>query len=373
MPVIVGESHLLVGYPAMNDWLSLYDLIPKKSIVDYIAIIFMYFVSFSLGAFIPHRKTAHLDINASKSNVFNLLGSPFLFLVIILTYMNRDLLFSGYADYNATLLAVVATANVISIFLLLYSLLSARKPPKSRIIPFCTIIISSVFLLSLGSRMYVLIPIIAVLIFKLKFARHRWGIFKLVLVATCVLVSILLIGAWRLGGTVSADFYIYLFLAEPIFTWWSTASFLSTYSLDLFSLPANYISSIINFFPSFLLPDKADFIVNIRDSHQFASPLGALSIFVAAQINFGVIFSFIFFFLLGFYYSIMERNAKYSIFYRSYYILICAILPFQLFRDGFEIFNKQLFWNMFTVPAVLYFMSVILLKILPVKNMRRGV
>jgi hypothetical protein len=183
-------------------------------------------------------------------------------------------------------------------------------------------------------------------------------------VVSVSLLAFAMIGSWRVGADTSFRFLAYIFVAEPIFTWWSTATYLANNELQFVDIPINYFQSFVNFIPTFILPEKSNLIINTRDLYNYSAPLGADSIFVSISANFGVAGGAFFLGILGFYYSVVARISKINKFAFVYYILISSILPFQFFRDNFAIVNKQIFWNFLLIPALLVMIIIFFEKLI---------
>jgi len=95
------------------------------------------------------------------------------------------------------------------------------------------------------------------------------------------------------------------------------------------------------------------FIVSAQGmGYSYKNPLGADSVWSTVVINFGSAGSFLFIFLTGFFLNFLRHLSENNRFWAVYYILVCSILPFQFFRDGFYIINKQLFFNFLILPAI---------------------
>jgi hypothetical protein len=105
--------------------------------------------------------------------------------------------------------------------------------------------------------------------------------------------------------------------------------------------------------PTFLFEEKSSLIISIKDFYNYVSPLGADSIFVSVQGNFGWLGGLLFFYFIGLFLSIIEYLSKKNKFLLSYYIGISTLIPFQLFRDNFGIINKQFIWNMLLIPVII--------------------
>ena len=85
----------------------------------------------------------------------------------------------------------------------------------------------------------------------------------------------------------------------------------------------------------------------------YQNPLGADSVWSTFVINFGSVGSFFFIFCTGFMLNFLRHLSENNRFWAAYYILVCGMLPFQFFRDGFYIINKQLFFNFLLLPALI--------------------
>lgn len=362
VPLIVGFFGLMVDMPAMDRWHSEFQN-AKDNLDIYIFIIISYFISFYLGSnFIKILPIKRINFNMTTKfpvKNLNIIGYLFFFIVLSFAVSYKDILFTGYQTYEGSILGALATINNVSLILYFYILFNTSTSSKN--IFLWIIVFSSVLLIGLGSRMYVLIPITALFIYKLFYSEKKWKFSKVIFYGTLILVFILLIGAWRIGSNISVDFLIYLFFAEPTFTWWSSATFLGNNELSMLELPANYFSSFLNFLPSFIFENKGNMIVSLKDVHYYEAPLGADSIFVSIQGNFGWYFGTLFMFCLGLFYSLIEFASRKNNFLMAYYIGIVCILPFQFFRDNFGIINKQIFWNMLIVPFVILLIFLFLL------------
>ena len=375
IPLVVGNFELMSDMPAMNNWHQAFYLSNHNSLI-YIFIILAFFISFYTGSILidvlPRRPklSNHPNKKFVKINL-SIYGLLFLLTTIYISISYREVLFSGYEAYDISILGMLGTINSVGVILLLFIILNSKKYNFQIGLFYTFIIYSSIILIGLGSRMYVLIPIVAVFVYKFFYSKNRWTVKKVFTLTFLVASLLLIIGAWRIGGIIDLEFMMYLLLAEPTFTWWSTATFLGNNDLFAIDFPSNFLSSFFNFLPSFIHADKSSWIHSIHEKYFYEAPLGADSLFVNIQGNFGWYFGCVYMFLLGLFYSFIERLSKKSNFYMAYYIGIVAVLPFQLFRDGFGIVNKQLFWNMLLVPSIIIFSSIYIKKFLTRDNINR--
>lgn len=371
-PLFIGYFRLMQDKPGMEKW-HLDFLNAMQKMDGYIVIIISYFISFYLGSFftkILPRERVSLKNNGVKVSIkiITFFGYIFWLVIIFFAFAYREILFTGYATYERSLLSALTTINSVSLILFFYIFFT--KHFLFRNIYLMNITVSSILLLGLGSRMYVLIPIISLIVYKFFYSKRKWNLKIVLLFSSLVLLFLLVIGTWRIGASISLDSLIYFLFAEPIFTWWSAATFLGNNELSIIEIPTNFFTSFFSFLPSFVFPNKSDLIISIRDTHYYEAPLGADSVFVSIQGNFGWFFGPVFMFFCGLFYSLIEYLSHKSNFMRAYYLGIVSVLPFQFFRDNFGIVNKQIFWNMFTVPLLLLSISVFIIESLKNKPKR---
>lgn len=265
---------------------------------------------------------------------------------------NSNNLFKGYqVDYDTDFMGSIATLNTFFLFFLLYNKGKEQKDSGSRFIELyliLSILEFSVVLLGLGSRMYIMVPLISYIIYLIDHQKISFK--KLFFRGILIILFLLGVGIWRLGDTnFSIDALLYIGVAEPVFTWISAESMFSMNNLPLLAFPSNFLTSFINFIPTILLPDKTDYITQLTILYD--SPLGATNILVSLIGNFGLLGSCFALFCLGFLLSFIRIQGT-SLFLKTYYYCLCGILPFQLFRDNISIVNKMLFYNFLIFPFI---------------------
>ena len=351
LPPCVALCKFFTTYPGMN---YLYENFDKEFIFLYIAIIILFLSSFLTGSLLPLKyinnkvsaiKTEHI---IGERDLF-LFSLPFFLLGQYSIIQNSNNLFKGYqTEYATDFMGSIATLNTLFLFFLIYYQTTARTNHTIKLYFLFSIIEFSTILLGLGSRMYILIPIISYIIYLID--THKIKIKTILFRLSIAILLLLIVGIWRLGNTnFSIDALAYVGIAEPVFRWISAGSLFSTSELPLFAFPSNFITSFLNFIPTIFIPNKADLIQPI--SLSYYSPLGATSILVSLIANFGILGSCIALFLLGFFFSYIRLNAH-TLFFKTYYCCICGIIPFQLFRDEFSIVNKMLFYNFLLFPCL---------------------
>lgn len=353
LPYVVVCLNILDDYPGM-DWLYEYNIMNHSKL--YITCCFYFYLSFIMGSLFPllfYRKSFIYRNNyctISRKDQFIFI-SPIIMLALGLTVVHRGDLFQGYRnEYDATYLGQIATTNLILLFWFIYNRfkfgLHYNKFDKLFLI---LLIVFSIVLLGLGSRMYVLLPIISYLLYAVDVKLLKPS--KIILYFAVFTILLLLVGLWRVGQDFSFEDMLYIGIAEPCFTWISAISmFDKTHEIACFYLPYNYISSFLNFLPTMLVPDKISLISPI--SLPFDAPLGARSVLLSVISNFGLVGGCLFLFMFGSFFSVIRLYGN-KIFWKVYYICICSILPFQFFRDELSIINKMIFFNFLFVPIVM--------------------
>lgn len=361
LPLFIVSIEGFVGYPGMQ---LVYKYFNSEIIFPYITWILILLLSFLIGSLLPLKyssiirtsKIVKTDWVISTRDTI-LISIPFFLIGQYTIISNSDNLFKGYqVDYDADFMGSIATLNMFFLFFLLYNKGKYQKEPNFKIKELyliLSILEFSVILLGLGSRMYIMIPLVSFIIYLLD--NQQINVKKMAIRLTLIVIFLLFIGIWRLNDAdFSVDALLYIGVAEPVFTWISAESMFSMNKLPLLALPSNFLTSFINFIPTILFPNKAEYICELRIPYD--SPLGATNILVSLMANFGLLGSCIALFLLGFlltYIRIQGRN----LFIKTYYYCICGILPFQLFRDNIAIVNKMLFYNFLIFPSIFLFIE----------------
>lgn len=353
LPLLVVIVEGFDGYPGMQ---HLYKNFNPEIVFPYTTWVTIFLLSFLAGSLLP-LKYSSIKLKAKTEWVIGardiaLISISFFLIGQYTIISNSNNLFKGYqVDYDTDFMGSIATLNTFFLFFLLYNKGKEQKDSGSRFIELyliLSILEFSVVLLGLGSRMYIMVPLISYIIYLIDHQKISFK--KLFFRGILIILFLLGVGIWRLGDTnFSIDALLYIGVAEPVFTWISAESMFSMNNLPLLAFPSNFLTSFINFIPTILLPDKTDYITQLTILYD--SPLGATNILVSLIGNFGLLGSCFALFCLGFLLSFIRIQGT-SLFLKTYYYCLCGILPFQLFRDNISIVNKMLFYNFLIFPFI---------------------
>lgn len=352
IPVIVGKNGCFENFPGMR---LFYENFPNGNLLeDYYIKSSLVLISFYLGSY-----SALFFRKRKKNNCVNQVVpiNKWIFITIaminqMVVFLNRDVFFTGYTlGYQVDLLGKISTLNCIYLFVFLY-LRSTNQKGMLHSLSLFLLIENSILLLSLGSRMYVLIPFIGCFIYMLD--RKLIKFKKLLIHFVVIIIAFLAIGLLRQGSNINVEGLVYIGFAEPLFTWISAGSFITqNSSINLIDFPGNFLGTFINFVPTFIFPNKASYIASIP--YPFDTPLGASSIIPNLFGNFGLLITPFVIYIGGFLLTFIRYYHTY--FFQVYYYCCCSLLPFILFRDMQSV-NKLLFTSFLMYPAMIFFLRV---------------
>ena len=354
-PIVLGRADLFDGLPGISLYQQYYDAIPKEKINSYLLISLSWLPAFLLGHYTfglirPQHLSIRLFSPRPVTYATGYVGVLMLGVLMVFAYLARASLFSGYATYDIAARGKLSTLLVVFNFFLLYQLVT--KQPVSFAIILGTLL-TSLLLLSMGGRMYVFQTFIVLLVYKTSFAPKKWRLWKIMLVMPFALMVAAAAGIWRMGNALSWHKALYSILAEPVFTWFSTSTFLSSNDIPFVQFPSNFLTSFLNMVPNTVVNLQRFVITTKQMGFSYENPLGAESAWSTFIINFGSLGTCVFLFFTGFLLNLLKSISSRSRMGAVYYILVCGMLPFQFFRDGFYILNKQLVFNFFVFPGLI--------------------
>lgn len=349
LPIFVGLNKLFVGLPAMDLWYSIFNEVSDKTIIFYLILIFIFYLSFILGS---TRKTKNkkplinVDDNFEKEelNFFLITGMA---ISMIFFYGYRNSFFTGYSKDSLSTVIQKGPFIALSLVILALALIYIGKNHDQLgydinikglffnkfLITYFTV---AILILSLGGRLYFVTSIVILLCYYSVYYKK----IKLSYVLSLFLllaISMGTIGVIRLDGSnFSMTSVLFNLFQEPIYVSFSLASFLDINNFKILNLPIYLLSSLINLIPTYVFPNKLDYIIPLADSgYNIYTPLGAVHTFAPLMINFGIFGSAIFLYGVGWFLNRIKSDAK-SVLARTIYVSFSGFLTFTFFRDGFE-------------------------------------
>lgn len=317
--------------------------------IDVIAIGFSFVLGYSLSPLLNVKAVSSFD-GASNYKIFpvflSLFLATFIFAYLIKLLSSGVVPFSGYKQYDITVLGPISTVAFTSALFYNYY---ARKFAKVTFL--FLFLISTVILLGLGSRMYFTLGAISIVLGSRSDSVGVNG--KKLIFYVFIICTILLVGAWRSGYAISEiENLVAIFLVEPLFTIVSGFLYLDNVGArPLYNVPADVLASFVNFIPSILYPEKINFINELTVSEFKDSPFGASSIVTNLYSNFGILYpGFVFF--IGILMGTLNKLSLTSRFYKAVYLSLLPVILFLFFRDGFITTLKIFIFNAFILPLL---------------------
>lgn len=283
---------------------------------------------------------------------------------VALSILTGASFFSGYENYDISVLGPIATILYTAVFFSNFFI------NKKRILMFRVLFaISSVLMFGLGSRMFSVLGLISIF---LKHVSENRQILKKISVYAFISVLVLFVlaaGALRQGDEISIKSLIDIAIAEPLFTASSTAVYFSNMGgRPILAFPADIIASVINFVPSALFPSKLELMEHYARNQYIFSPFGANGLLGNLYSNFGIFYP-LFMLLIGFFYGYIKNKARKLQFYRAVYITLLPLLMFHFMREGFITVVKVMFFNGWIFPGLCLFLASLIVYRKPVKKL----
>lgn len=355
LPLLVFSigSHEIV--PGANTWEPEFFQFYQNGASNTLFFLFIYIASYIIGRVstpLFSLKTLNKPISFPALTI---LAIGILFSLTALTYEARDSIGKGYSiEYNPSIMGPIATLNLL-ILLITLNIRQFKINNNILKIYYFSLAISSLVLLSLGGRLYVLTALIALTLQTIN-ASNTSTLTRLkhFFYFMAFIIILITVGLWRADSENSLNVALGIALAEPFLTSISMATFFNCGEHHAFKTPLNYFSSIINFVPSFLLSEKQHLIVQLSETGGCTyRPFGATHISYSVLDNFGYIGSIFYFMAFGYLLKIISHTSK-SGWWLQYYLI--AILPFIFFRESFAIFNKTFFFSgiIFSILLILF-------------------
>jgi hypothetical protein len=340
MPFFVFAIDGFVDGPGESIWSREFEALYAAG-ATYLAVSVAFVAAYAVGQ-LPSVPRLGRSLNVSVSRVsLRRLFFGLLLLWLFFVFRARDELGQGYlAEYRADVMGPLATVNLLSLLALL-NLKQWRQSPSLDIAFSALLLVNSILLLSMGGRMYVVTPFVALFLQYINTRRRRPAErLRLLAIVIGVLGALMIVGLWRLDSVLEFRLLVLTALAEPLLTSISLATYAACGQIEILAMPINFLGSIVNFVPSILLPGKAELVPELDPTGVcVAAPFGATHIGPALIVNFGLVGACCFLVVFGFLIK-GSRSVQRGGWWFHYYI--CGLLPLMFFRDGFLIFNKAL-------------------------------
>ncbi|MGA3055776.1 MAG: hypothetical protein ABSD63_16340 [Candidatus Korobacteraceae bacterium] len=218
---------------------------------------------------------------------------------------------------------------------------------------FLSFIAGSLFMLWLGSRLYVASFVVVFAIYQTLFRKRL----KLKMVVGGAIVLALFFGAvgmWREEGDISGA--LFNVAEEPMLNSLSLVHYLRYEGISWFNTPTQLARDFMNLIPTVLLPNKYE----ILKKPKVYQPLGGLSSFVSLNLNFGIIGSALFLFLWPIPFRYLKSRLSNTL-YATMYVMCSGWLAFTFFRDAFSIsLVKAIFQDSIVIPLVIVALGYLL-------------
>jgi oligosaccharide repeat unit polymerase len=291
----------------------------------------------------PPKKN-HPSAFANKAILF-LCCAAILFLISAVKI--KDSLFLGY---DQAILDNEAIWQVRGTMSSLYSMMAVlqlillnihwRTPliPVQKYIILLIFSISSIILLSMGARLYVIMALLSGLAL---YSQHQNGI-KIRHVLLISMLGLLLFGAigvLRLGNLDGVAAVLLNVVTEPVLTSISAFSLITDNPVPLLGQPHLFPVDFQAVIPSFLLPGKDQLFERLKDyGYAFEAPLGGYHIVFSLLLNFGLIGTLFVAFGIG---KILKyqapKNLQKQLFKQISAAALTGMFAFSLYRDPFFI------------------------------------
>ena len=354
-PYLFGISHFFTNLPGVELYQSFFNKIPQEQLVLYAIVTLLWLPAFYLGHFCfsllkPYKMSLQLFPQTALTKSVDYIAVLLLGMLAVFAFISRNSILGGYGSYDIGARGKMSTLLVVYNFFIAYQLVSRQKVSYLLMAGAAA---TAVLLLTMGGRMYVMQTFLVLLMYKTSFAKRRFSVVQFAVFGVVIFIIASFIGIWRLGIAFNPVTASYSLFAEPVFTWFSTSAYLGSNPIPLFNIPVNFLTSFFNLVPNTFFSLQQYAVPTSRMAANYQNPLGADSIWTNVVINFGSMGSVFFFFVTGFMLNFLRHNSEGRRFGAAYYILVCSLLPFQFFRDGFYILNKQLFFNFLILPAMI--------------------
>lgn len=208
--------------------------------------------------------------------------------------------------------------------------------------------ITAFWLIGLGSRMFVFLPLLSLMISALL--KYKKNTTILILLIILSLIFFVTVGVVRSGWDINVQSFLGIVFAEPIFTSLGSLYYIDT-GRDLINIPYDIVAAGINFVPSFIFPGKYEIVTTMTTSDRIYNPMGAQALVVSLYNNFGFFYP-LFLLLIGYYFGYIKKHS-YNNFFNAVNLTSLPFILIHFHREGFITSIKILFFNGLIFPLVI--------------------
>lgn len=332
---------------------------------------FIYFVLFSAGYYYTIKTKwfkFKVDKSPTKWQIF-IITACYIVMAVLIVNIVEILHPVGYTEgYNVIHRGQLTTLYLTSIWWYIY--FKAEFQAKIMLL---VVLISGLNLIVLGSRLGLISGIIALYVNNIFFKKNKFSdqnkreinLKKIILFVIIVFITMSIMGLLRSQDIISLEGILSNAASESLYIYVSVPSYLSSTDLPYFSIPLDIFAGFIGSIPSYLFPEKVEFFSGMTCfKENSGSGFGGVHHIASLIANFGLIgFPFVVF-LEGMWFGFVVKNAQTSPFFRAVALLSMSVIPFILFRDGYQTSVKLLFANFILIPyfaiQAIWFMKLLM-------------
>jgi hypothetical protein len=333
VPMVVGVYGSRFAAQLSELYVHLFD---EHFVTGYLAVCIGLYLCFVLGDLVGarlcrHRASSTPSIPRVALSLVTVAGCV---LALYISYALRAELLVPYGmrvTFNTARGTLTTCVVLLGVVALMFTLdrpeVSWRERLGSRyFVPFLA---GCAAFLWMGTRLYVMSFFVMFAVYQSNFREK----FRFRTILSGVMVLVVASGAvamWRSQGDLT-DAAVSV-VQEPVLASLSLAHYLSSKGIAWTNSPVYLASDFVNLVPALVLPDKAAF----RKRPPVYSPLGALNSFVSFNLNFGVLGTAVFLFLLAIGFQYLKSRSSSTLF-ATMYIMCSGWMASTFFRDPFHI------------------------------------
>ena len=339
---LLGWCYYTLG-PVLAIYLELFPhytniyLIQTGFLIYSISLLFSFLIGNWVASYVRLMKTS-VYIRSSKNNIFAYISLLF-FLSIIVNYAQDVQI--GYGGPENILLGPLSTIMIVLTFYSVYFMIPASRIHYKAIIKSLLVyasLIVGICLLLAGGRLYVLTALLWIAAYK--FDVNKKNSLRILFWVSFGVIIAVVIGQTRLGVSFEPQIFFFALFSEPLLLYYGTNEYFNNYEIQLISFNRDILASLINFVPSFLFPNKAEFYNTLSQQGIVNSNYGGLHITVSMAENFGLLGSLFFSFMVGFFIKRLRIFSGGNLTMLCLYYFCCSYSVFLFNREAFSTQHK---------------------------------